>query len=264
MHPPEYVAARRALLDVLETLTTHRDAITIVGAQAVYMWTGPAEIAVPEMTTDADLALDPELLGSEPEIAATLEAAAFTYRDNPGLWSSAAGVAVDLLVPEALAGSGRRSASIPPHDPRTARRARGLEAALVDRSLVMVSSLDDADERRAEVHVAGPAALLVAKAIKISERVDGSRLVDKDALDALRLLQAIPTAELATTISSLATHEIAGPVTQDAVALLRDLALGRGAVMPEMVRRAVGPFGQADVAGASLVALVDQLLAAAQ
>jgi len=32
---PEYVAARRTLLDALEALGDHRDSIVVVGAQAV-------------------------------------------------------------------------------------------------------------------------------------------------------------------------------------------------------------------------------------
>jgi hypothetical protein len=55
----EYVAARRALLDALEALREHIDSIVVVGAQAVYLHTGAAELAVAEFTTDADLALDP-------------------------------------------------------------------------------------------------------------------------------------------------------------------------------------------------------------
>lgn len=34
---PEYVAARRVLLDVLEALRPHLDAVVLVGAQAVYL-----------------------------------------------------------------------------------------------------------------------------------------------------------------------------------------------------------------------------------
>lgn len=35
--PPDYVAGRRALLDTLEILAPHRDALILVGAQAVYL-----------------------------------------------------------------------------------------------------------------------------------------------------------------------------------------------------------------------------------
>ena len=41
---PEYVAARRALLDVLEVLEPQRNGLVLVGAQAVYL-RAPAEQA---------------------------------------------------------------------------------------------------------------------------------------------------------------------------------------------------------------------------
>jgi len=57
-----YVIARRVPLDALEALGPHRDATILVGAQAIYLHTGDADLAVAEYTTDADLALDPDLL----------------------------------------------------------------------------------------------------------------------------------------------------------------------------------------------------------
>jgi hypothetical protein len=47
----------------------------------------------------------------------------------------------------------------------------------------------EADTRSIAVRVAGPAALLVAKVHKISERVGTARQKDKAALDVLRLLR---------------------------------------------------------------------------
>jgi hypothetical protein len=81
------------------------------------------------------------------------------------------GIPVDLRVPEHLAGSGsRRGVRIPPHDKHSARRAAGLEAAIIDRSPMSVESLDD-HGRSAIINVAGPVALLVAKLHKLGERV---------------------------------------------------------------------------------------------
>jgi hypothetical protein len=57
-----YVIARRVLLDAFEALVAHRDAIVLVGAQAVYLRTGEADLAVAPFTTDGDLAIDPALL----------------------------------------------------------------------------------------------------------------------------------------------------------------------------------------------------------
>lgn len=41
-----YTAARTALLDALEALGAHRGAITLVGAQAIYLRVGEADVAV--------------------------------------------------------------------------------------------------------------------------------------------------------------------------------------------------------------------------
>ena len=42
-----YFVARSALLDALEALHEQRDAVILVGAQAIYIHTGDADIAVP-------------------------------------------------------------------------------------------------------------------------------------------------------------------------------------------------------------------------
>lgn len=65
---PEYIAARTALLDVLEVLEQHRNALILIGAQAVYHH-APVGWSVPSYTTDADIALDPDLLATAPNIA---------------------------------------------------------------------------------------------------------------------------------------------------------------------------------------------------
>ena len=111
--------------------------------------------------------------------------------DQPGRWTSLEEVYVDLLVPEALAGPGRRGADLGVHGRTVARRAKGLEGALVDRSRHTIGALGVVDSRSYEIWIAGPAALLVAKVHKIAERVGSpARESDKDALDVLRLLRA--------------------------------------------------------------------------
>jgi hypothetical protein len=45
---PLYVAARRVLLDALEALGVQRDAVILVGAQAIYLYTGSIEFAIAE------------------------------------------------------------------------------------------------------------------------------------------------------------------------------------------------------------------------
>ena len=54
-YEPEYVAARRVLLDVLEALNAHRKAVILVGAQAIYLHVGEGDLAVSPYTTDGDL-----------------------------------------------------------------------------------------------------------------------------------------------------------------------------------------------------------------
>lgn len=70
--PLLYVAARRALLDALQALAPHLDALVLVGAQAVYLHAGEADLAVAPYTTDADLALEPARLGPEPRLEEAL------------------------------------------------------------------------------------------------------------------------------------------------------------------------------------------------
>ena len=98
---------------------------------------------------------------------------------------------LNLLVPEAVSGEGTRAARLGVQGDRLARRAFGLELALVDSDLMVVGSLD-ADPRSFEVPVAGIAALLISKVHKVAERLDDPRRDDyiaKDSLDMLRLLR---------------------------------------------------------------------------
>ena len=52
---PLYVDARSALLDAADALVDHLDAIVLVGAQALYLHAGEADLfdAVAQYTTDA-------------------------------------------------------------------------------------------------------------------------------------------------------------------------------------------------------------------
>jgi len=67
-----YILARRVLLDALDALGAHRDAVILVGAQAVYLRTGDADLAVAPYTTDGDLVLDPAILGLTPPLESAL------------------------------------------------------------------------------------------------------------------------------------------------------------------------------------------------
>jgi hypothetical protein len=108
------VAARSALLDALDALREHINAVIVVGAQAIYVHTGGAPVALAEATKDCDLALDTRELAPEPLLEDAMRAAGFYLNlesRQPGAWLNPAGIPVDLMVPEALAGgAGRRGA----------------------------------------------------------------------------------------------------------------------------------------------------------
>lgn len=56
------VQSRSALLDALGALGAHRDSVVVIGAQAIYLRTAGAPVAVAEATKDSDLAIDPRSL----------------------------------------------------------------------------------------------------------------------------------------------------------------------------------------------------------
>ncbi len=112
------VAARSALLDALTALAAHREALVLIGAQAIYLHTDAAAVALAETTKDSDLAVDPRELQDAPLLDDAMQEAGF-HRDRahpqPGSWVSPDGIPVDLMVPASLAGTGgRRGARIPP------------------------------------------------------------------------------------------------------------------------------------------------------
>jgi len=270
---PLYVLARRVLLDALGAIEDQLDAVTLVGAQAVYVHTGSVPLAVPEFTTDGDVMLEPAVLRPSPLLDQALRGARFVPHADAsrvGTWVATrdldgrpVNVHVDLLVAEAIAGLGTRAARIPPHAPGTARRARGLEAALVDRGRHTIVALDPSDPRRFTVFVARPAALLVAKLHKVSERAaDPDRAVDKDALDVYRLLRAASTEELARPLRRLLETELAAPVTREALDGLEGLFASARSAGCQMAARSAAPLEPADVLVASLVALATDLLGA--
>lgn len=245
----EVAIARHGLLDELEALESHLDALVIIGAQAVYLHTGATEIALAEFTTDGDVAVDPDLLSCDPLVEAAMSAAGFTPDPRPsaiGSWISPRGVPVDLMVPDAVAGPGRRGVRVPPHDSKAMRRSRGIEATLVDNSKMAIRAIDVAtDAREFEVSVAGPAALLVAKLHKIHDRINTpSRSDNKDAHDVYRLLRAVDTAVLVEAIRRLQSQALSAAVTRDALGQLDEYfargADARGSLMAGAAEELVG------------------------
>src|SRR6266540_6043782 len=88
---PQYIAARRVLLDALEALAEHEQAVIVAGAQAIYLRTGEGEIGIAPYTADGDLAIDPALLRDEPQLDVAMRAAHFTPSlTEPGIWLATA------------------------------------------------------------------------------------------------------------------------------------------------------------------------------
>lgn len=261
---PVYILARKVLLDALEALETQRDAITLVGAQAIYLHAGEAGLAVAPFTTDGDLLIDPRTLRPRPLLEDVMRRAGFVPDPRqPGIWIGSSEITVDLLVAEALGGPGRRSARLGPHGPTVARKARGLEAALVDNGLMDVEALDRDDPRVFRIAVAGPAALLVAKLHKVAERqATPTRLLDKDALDIFRLLKGVPLQGIAERLTELSTNLLAGEVTQEAVGHLQALFSEPDGLGALMAARAASPLLDERETAASCSILAQDLLRA--
>jgi hypothetical protein len=231
------IIARRVLLDAVEALAGQVDAIVLVGAQAVYLRTRDADLSTHAYTADGDLALNPKALADEPRLEQAMRSAGFfqqpTGSGQPGQWYRTEQVGklvrdipVDLLVPEVFAGEkGRRSAGIPPHDRLAARRVAGLELALFDSDVMQVNSLEPlADPRRLLIKVAGITALLVAKAYKLGERLEGSgrsRVVAKDAGDVYRLMIGSNIEDVVATFDRLRQHEEITAIVRTGLTRLR-------------------------------------------
>jgi hypothetical protein len=183
------VAARRVLLDGISALHEHVQALVLVGAQAIYLRSQSIDLGMATATSDGDISLDPELLRPDPRIEEAMTGAGFTRdidarQPQPGTWfrtvdvnGSPLPIPVDLLAPETLiVPAGRRGVRLPPHDRSAVRRIPGIEVSVEDHDLMEVHSLEpQIDPRMVSIRVAGPVALMVAKAFKIRDRVKECR-----------------------------------------------------------------------------------------
>lgn len=266
------IESRSTLLDALEALSAHRNAIVLVGAQAIYLYTGHADVPIATSTRDSDLVIDPWMIADDPLLEDAMTAAGFhrnLLSGQPGEWLDDNGIPVDLLVPETLVGAaGRRGARMPPHSRSAARKVLGVEAAVVDNRQMDVASIRAGDARSYRVKVAGPAALVVAKLHKLGERRDTPhRLVDKDAHDHYRLVRAIETQEFVAGFECLLADDRSRKVTADGLAYLRDLFATPESLGSRMAARAEegvnrdDPEGEAVAAAAALLSsdLLDAL-----
>jgi hypothetical protein len=107
------------------------------------MHTGEGDLAVAPYTTDGDIALDPAELRPAPKLEDAMRHAGFRLDEQqPGVWFGAGSLEIDLLVPQSVSGGGTRGARLGEHGNRAARKARGLEAALVDSSPMVIPALE--------------------------------------------------------------------------------------------------------------------------
>jgi hypothetical protein len=267
-YSPLMVAARSALLDALVALRAHRDALVLVGAQAVYLYTGDTDVAIATATKDSDIAVVPHRLANDPVLDEAMSAAGFHQNldGEQGKWLTAGGIPVELLVPAGLQPGTTRGARIPPHDKRAARRVPGLEAAAVEHRTMTVSALDPYDLRTERVNVAAPAALVVAKMHKIGERSDRAdtggtdRRDDKDAHDLYRLLRAVPTEDVVGGLERLLAAEASAGVTIRALDWLRRLAADPDAPLCRMAGSAEAYVGDPEGVAAATWGLVADVL----
>ncbi len=153
-------------------------------------------------------------------------------------------IPVDLIVPEGTAPpGGTRGARLGPHGKRAARKAPGLEAAIVDNDVMTIAALDDEDHRTISSKVAGPTALLTAKAHKVDDRLREEarpdRLIDKDASDVYRLMLTTAPEHVNEVVPKLLDDpRVAGP-TRRGLELLRTQFGARRAPGVEMAVRAL-------------------------
>lgn len=255
---------RRALLDVLAALGDHRKSVVLVGAQAIYLHTLGFRSPVAEFTKDADLAIKIDGLAKDPSIEFALTEAGFSLTEsrNPGQWLSSDGIPVDIMVPETIVGKKSRKVDLPGHGDRTARSTSGIEGCLVDCELQLIETSDNSDSRSFKILVAAPASLLITKAFKISERLNGGRRIeDKDAHDVYRLFSAVSLDALVDGFEKLVSDPLSENVTKSGFYYLQEL-FADGPKAPGSMRagRAEAPFGSAETVAQSVSILSDDLL----
>lgn len=221
---PSLVSSRVSLCRSLDALSAHRDALTIIGAHAVHEQTKHLELES-TTTSDGDLAMTPALVGDDPTIESSMRSAGFTplmeiaaarpddpvaqrWGGRPGLWALDIGPRgpvgeVDIMVPESIAGRGRRSVrALSVHGKNATGRVPGLELAVLERDAMVIENFADGTVR--EAYVARPSGILCAKAYKITDRQDAvsrgrahrGESIQKDATDLWRCMEVSTPAEV--------------------------------------------------------------------
>ena len=261
--PPHFllVRSRDVLLKALMALRGHNEALTIVGAQAVYEHTKRFTDVPFTMTNDGDISVDPSMIMSEPRIAELFLEIGFRQSpDRPGIWlvdtDEHSPPGVDLLVPEAIAGPGRRGVRIDGQGRSAVGRAAGLEMALLDRERKLLQPIGSGTGGAVSVYVAGPSALLCAKSYKLAERIHDaelgkrSRVRAKDAGDVWRLMAVAHPREVRATFRLHEKSKALGPAITRGRIYMCELFGHRGRAVDLAVEDLGGDIGEARVRAA--------------
>lgn len=227
-----FVEARSVLVRGVKALGPQSEALTLVGAQAVFEHVHGTGLPL-TLTGDGDQSVWPHYIDETHDIFAALVAAGFTqYPDRPGIWGYPASngelIGFDLLVPGSIAGPGRRGARVPGQDKHALGRADGLELSLLNRAKRAVRTFGEPEES-VEMYVAGPAAILCAKSYKLAERLverdrgGRDRVRAKDAGDAWRMMAVSDPREVRRVFEAGERHETMGPAIARGRKYLHDL-----------------------------------------
>ena len=227
---PSLIGTRNTIIDTLELLAEHREALTLIGSHAVHERASSLQDVDSTTTKDGDFAITPALVSDRPSIEEAMRSAGFEpiTPDRPGLWCRGFDELgqpineIDLLAPSALAGSGTRSVRqlSSTHGKTAVGRAPGIELAVYDRDLIRLQSFDGSG-RSTQAYVATTAALVCAKSYKIFERIaerdagKKNRVQAKDASDLWRLIATSNGADVKAVFEQYCGHaEIGASVRQ--------------------------------------------------
>ena len=258
------VEARNALIDAVMAFGAHSNSLILVGAQALYYRTSKIDLPVAPATKDADFTIDPRDLGADPLLQNMLEEAGFRrdpITSNPGAWVSGDNIPVDFMVPGLMAGSRSRSADLSPHANFVGRKTEGLEASVFDFTCETVSSLD-ASRPNVSLNIANEPALLIAKLVKVNERIGNpKRFKQKDCYDIYRLLLATLPELIAPTLKRLKSEPlVANSVTVALATLEMHFADSEESIGSRSAGQAEFGIGDPDSVAARTMAMAKELL----